>query len=120
MPLTPLEIYLDEPPPQTPLFFPVGEPPFLPFKSDPPPASPLFREAFREARGHRVFLVGSDVALSEAGPGLPAGATQVGDATQVQVRLPEDARVIERREFPGVRPLNVFVIEVDPAAPGSP
>ena len=120
VPLTPLQIYLDQPPPQRLLFFPVGEPPFLPFKSTPPPPSPLLKQAFREARGHRVFLVGSDVDLRTAGSELPAGVEQVGDATQVQVRLPKGTHVIEQAELLGVRPLNIFVIEVDPARPGSP
>ena len=116
VPLTPLEIYLDQPP-SKPLFFPTGEPPYLPFVSDPPPANPIFRQAFREAGEHRVFLVASDVEVSEAPPGEPASITDLG-VTEIRIELPPGARIVEQERYPGVRAINVFVIQPDPVVDG--
>jgi hypothetical protein len=113
VPLTPLAVYLPEPPPQTVLYLPTGEPPFLPYKSPPLPANPEFRKAFRAADGHRVFLVSSSIELSEAAPGEKGAVTSL-IADPVEVTLPPGARVIDHVSFEGKAPINVYVI--DPGA----
>ncbi len=116
VPLTPLAIYLDEPPEQRVLFFPTGDPPYLPYKSTPLPPTPIFDSAFSDAgRGNRVFLVTTDSPISVAPQG---GAPSVDntDPKETSFVLPPGARVVGRARYDGVVPIDVFVIE--PAGAG--
>lgn len=126
VPLTPLEIYLDDPDPDLALFLPTGDPPFLPFGSEPLPASPLLRDALEEAAGHRLFLVAPDLIITSAEPGQQARITDLGlaqtrlkftdlEAARIRLRLPAGARIVDRETFDALAAVNVYVIDPGPA-----
>lgn len=113
VPLTPLDTYIDSDLETFRPTMPVGPPPFLPFTSEPPPADRLIDRAFSEADGDgRVFVVGlrdrmitkgSSLTGIEIGPAVDPGAEVY--------ELPGSARTVATTELPGLRDLDVFLIE---------
>ncbi|MFN8112846.1 MAG: glycosyltransferase family 39 protein [Solirubrobacterales bacterium] len=111
VPLTPLDIHLDDKPPTTNLFFPQGDPPFLPFKSDPLPPTPELERAFSEAAPDgRVFLITTDSPVTVAPPGGEPAVDNT-DPKETSFVLPPGSRIVDRVEYPGVVPLDVLVVE---------
>lgn len=108
VPLTPLELYLDDPPPerQLPLFYPTGEPPFLPYASEPLPPGPIVRSAFR-GRDHKVFLVVSEITLEPGRRGVPATADNTS-ATSIIFRPPAGWKLLDQARFAGAAPITVY------------
>lgn len=121
VPLTGLDAYLDTDNTEIRPFLPTGEPPFLPFKNDPPPADELISQAFSAANGHRVFLLGLDDRMIVEEGELTAIITdpRVPSTPGAEVTpLPSGWKVVEADRFPGVNPLNLFVIESPTADSG--
>lgn len=124
VPLTPLDIYRENGETDHNLFFPTGEPPFLPYKSTPLPGNEVLRQALEEAEGHRLFLVAPDLEVTEAKPGQKPRITDLGKRLQVKftdlpsldvhLRLPHGGSVLERERWDSLAPLNVYVIDPGP------
>lgn len=108
VPLTPLELELDDPPPdrQFQVFYPTGEPPFLPYTSDFDPPGPIVQSAFA-GDDHRVFLLFTRAEVTEGRPGQKPSAGNHGPGS-VWVRVPHGWEVVDQGTFEGVVPLTVY------------
>jgi len=115
VPLTPLELELDNPPKerQLSLFYPTGDPPFLPYASEPLPPGPIVQSAFDGDRS--VFLVASRVEIEEGRPGQKPTADNYS-STALNFRIPAGWEIVDQETFPGVAPITVYEFARDPAA----
>ncbi|MCL4287366.1 MAG: glycosyltransferase family 39 protein, partial [Thermoleophilia bacterium] len=112
VPLTPLDAYLGGGFDTFRPLMPVGPPPFLPFESEPPPAGRLIDRALREGRGSRVFVVGLDERMVTSGGALAAiEIGPAGDPGSELFALPGSARTVESARFPGLRDIDLFLLE---------
>lgn len=112
VPLTPLDAYLGGGLDTFRPLMPVGPPPFLPFTSEPPPADRLIDRALREGRGGRVFVVGLEERMQTDGSALTGVEIgPAGDPGSEVFALPDSARTVDSVQLPGLRDLDVFLVE---------
>lgn len=112
VPLTPLDVYLEGEFDTFRPLMPVGPPPFLPFTSEPPPAGGLIDRALREGRGGRVFVVGLEERMRTDGAALSGiEIGPAGDPGSEVFVLPRSARTVDSVQLPGLRDLDVFLVE---------
>lgn len=112
VPLTPLDAYLEGGLDTFRPLMPVGPPPFLPFTSEPPPADRLIDRALREGMDSRVFVVGLEERMLTDGSALTGVEIgPAGDPRSEVFALPDSARTVDSVRLPGLRDLDVFLVE---------
>jgi MFS family permease len=121
VPTTGIDAQLSGHPPVYHLFQPTGPPPYL--TGSPPPA-PILKQALRQARGGRLFLVGGDRVVTKAGgelairlPGagtFHSASNPARERRVVLLRLP-GWRLEESRRWPGTLDVNVYVLDSPPS-----
>lgn len=118
VPLTPLQLELDDPPleRQFQLFYPTGDPPYLPYVSAHDPPGPIVQGAF-VGPDHHVFLLVSRVDIEEGEPGQKPTANDFS-TTSIKFRLPNGWEIVDQRTFDGVAPLTVYEFAPTAAAGG--
>ncbi|MEZ5062924.1 MAG: glycosyltransferase family 39 protein [Solirubrobacterales bacterium] len=114
VPLTSLDAYLPQGLPEFRPLLPEGEPPFIGTSYVPPPAGEV-RKAVRDANGGRLFLVTSDEGLEADGDEAKTILSFpfiVGSSPPERVDLPPGSRIVDHVRYPGIGPVNVYVIEI--------
>jgi len=111
VPLTPLDVYLEQDLPQYPLNLPDGPPPFLALTPPIPPPEAELRKAFRRAEGHKVFfVVPKELSVEES------RTARRPSLVGYSVVLPAGARIVGEREFPSYHSSSVYEVETPSAA----
>lgn len=108
VPLTPLDAYLEGSRPEFRTGVPEGEPPLL--LTPPAPAPALLRRAVRQARGRSLIVVGGDGSVVRDGDRV-TGIVE-GPSSSATFELPPGSKLVAERRFPGLDPVNAFVIDV--------
>jgi hypothetical protein len=117
VPLTGLDVYKTQRGPEFRIYLPEGSPPFLSF---PPPPAPLVREAIREARGHRLYLVVGPTLVDESDGrvSITLPPAQEGrDETEV-VTLGPSWHVVEEHRYEGISDVELLVLQQGAGNPG--
>lgn len=113
VPTTPLDLQLDAELPTYNLNLPSTPPPFLPNASTitPDPVAEI-EKAFREARGHRVFMLVPDVLTVED---AATSGKDLQDPLLIgrSILLPENATIVDSESWKGTIRPNLFTIEVE-------
>ena len=108
VPLTSIDAHLDFAGPEFRLYLPSGPPPFLAYGSPVPDPSKLLTQAFRAARGHRLFLVGADLEIAQA-TATAGPAVSIGGGVE-RVTIPPGWSVEARQRYEGINTIDLVVL----------